>query len=107
MWKQEDIKDVADDLNSMFDEEIPKKEVFRLSDQEKIEINKNVKVELKTPQSKTTKIINWIDKHVSPDVSLAPFRDSESPDFKNDDLDKITEKMKKNLRVGLKISWTF
>jgi len=120
--KKESIQNVADDLNSLFgaglsekskeEPEIIRTEVFRLSEEEKKEIlenshpNSETKIDEK-PKTGAGKIFHFIKKHVRPDISIGPFNEGEEPNIKNDDLYEIGEKLKKNLRVGLKLTIKF
>jgi hypothetical protein len=115
--KKEDIQNVADNLNSLFGPSEPSKpeveilstEVFRLSEEEKQEIlaNPSSSFETEGPKTNAGKILNFIKDHVRPDIGIGPFKEGEEPDFKNDDLYEIGQKLRQNLKVGLKITIKF
>jgi hypothetical protein len=121
--KKESLQEVSDDLNSIFGPSTPEKkkepeivhtEVFRLTEEEKKEILENVdrdknfyKLLEKKPKTKAGKIFNFIKRHVRPDIGIGPFKEGEGPDFKNDDLYEIGDKLRENLRVGLKLTIKF
>jgi hypothetical protein len=117
--KKEDIQSVADDLNSLFsaaatdiekETEIISTETFKLSEEEKQEILNSPNPPLKTkkkPKTKFGKMLNFIKKHVRPDVGIGPFKEGEGPDFKNDNMYEIGEKLKQNLKIGLKLTIKF
>ena len=58
-------------------------------------------------KTKLKKAFSWIKKHVRPDVGITPFEDGCSPDLKTDNLYEVSDKLKENLKVGLKITWKF
>jgi len=122
----EKLEDVQDDLNSLFgtsedkveiveteDSKPPTKtEIFRLTDEEKKEILESVEPVQETefdkrPKTRLGRIGNFIKKHVRPDIGLTPFKEGEGPDYMNDDIQEIGDKLKKNLKVGLKMTIKF
>jgi len=139
--KDEDLKEVVNDLNSLFGEtevekpqereevdrlsadyvgdisEIPDNqvihgEVFRLTEEEKrqiLETETYTKSESEVKyQTRSEKVWGFIKKNVRPDVGLAsPFAEGEGPDLQNDDIYEIGDKLRKNLRVGLKLTMKF
>ena len=58
-------------------------------------------------KTKIGKVFSWIKKHVRPDVGLTPFEDSNAPNLKTDNLYEVSDKLRENLRVGLKITFRF
>ena len=56
---------------------------------------------------KSKKLWKWIKKHVRPDVGFSSFDEGEGPNWRDDDLYEISDKLKHNLRVGLKIEIRF
>jgi hypothetical protein len=58
-------------------------------------------------KKKIKKVFGWIKEHVRPDVGLVPFEEGEGPNFQNENLHEISDKLRENLRIGLKISWKF
>jgi hypothetical protein len=125
---KEKIEEVTEDLNSIFDEP-PKKEVkpekepeivytetIRLTEEEKREILAGPTIPLKSDlelklekraKTKAGRAFNFIKKHVRPDIGLGLSKKGEEPDFKNDDLHEIGNKIRKNLIVGLKLTIKF
>ena len=57
---------------------------------------------------KLGKAFKWVKKHVRPDIGLAkPFEEGQGPDFNNDNFYEMSDKVRDNLRVGLKITFKF
>ena len=107
--KKEDIKEVADDLNSIFGEEkedVVTTEVFQLSEKEKNDILSSPTKPQK-PKTKLGKVVNFFKKNVRPDIGIKPFEEGEGPDLENDDVNKISDKLIKNLKIGLKLTIRF
>jgi len=107
--KKQNLDEIQNSLNSMFEEsesepEQVKKYSIKLSDKEKEDI-----LNEKIPRKKTglAKLCNFIKKHVRPDIGLTDFEEGEEISLEEDDLPEIGEKIKRNLRVGLKLTFRF